>query len=265
MAEPASPAACNICWWRGPAFAGGQHSESALCPRCGSIARDRFLFFCFVHRTPPGRYRVLETSPRLGADYRRAMSSWFAYRASDYDQRAHRTDLRLDLQSLDLDDGSLDVLLTPHVLEHVPDTERALREIHRVLAPGGRMFLQVPVQQGRTAPPATPELHGDATPVFWRFGFDLTARLRELGFRAHLLSTERFRSLVASGAATWPEPPSAEFDVDSMLAAARTEDLLPIAGRELSRRLSFLPEYMFLTWEATKAVGEVDPADLGAR
>lgn len=196
---------------------------------------------------------MLETSPRLGAAYRRAMSSWFDYRASDFDQRAHRADLRLDLQSLDLDDGSLDVLLTPHVLEHVPDTERALREIHRVLAPGGRMFLQVPVLQGRTAPPATPEFHGDATPVFWRFGPDLTGRLRDLGFRARLLCTEGFHSLVASGAATWPDQSSPEFDVDSILAAARTEDLLPIAGREVSRRLGFQPEYMFLTWEARKA------------
>lgn len=250
-----SPAVCNICGWSGSAFTGFQHSESAVCPGCGSIARDRFLFFCFVRRAPPDSYRVLETSPRLGAAYRRAMSAWFDYRASDFDQRAHRTDLHLDLQDLDLDDQSLDVILTPHVLEHVPETERALAEIHRVLAPGGRMFLQVPVLQGRTAPPATPEFHGDSTPVFWRFGLDLTARLREAGFHPQLLCTEGFHSLVAAGATSWPDPPSPEFDVDSILAAARVRDLVPIAGPEVSRRLSFSPDYMFLTWEATKALG----------
>ncbi|HEX6202814.1 MAG TPA: methyltransferase domain-containing protein [Thermoanaerobaculia bacterium] len=257
--EQGAAAACNICGWSGPAFAGCQHSESAICLACGSIARDRFLFHCFVRRTPPGSYRVLETSPRLGVPYRRAMSDWFAYRASDFDERAHRADLHLDLQDLDLEDESVDVILTPHVLEHVPETGRALDEIHRVLAPGGRMFLQVPVQQGRTAPPATPELHGDSTPVFWRFGVDLTARLREHGFRARLLCTDGFYSLVEAGARTWPDPPSAEFDVDSILAAARTADLLPIADREISRRLSFSPAYMFLTWEAVKAAAAGDP------
>lgn len=257
--DRAGAAACNLCGWSGPAFGGFQHSESAVCPGCGSIARDRFLFHCFLHRTPPGGYRVLETSPRLGAPYRRAMSTWFDYRASDFDERAHRADLHLDLQALDLDDGSVDVLLTPHVLEHVPDTGRALDEIHRVLAPGGRMFLQVPVLQGRTAPPATPELHGDDTPVFWRFGPDLTVSLREHGFRARLLCTDGLYSLVEGGVRTWPDPPSAEFDVDSILAAARVADLLPIAGREISRRLSFSPAYMFLTWEAVKAAAAGDP------
>lgn len=255
----ADGAACNVCGWSGAAFSGFHHSESAVCPGCGSIARDRFLFHCFVRRTPPGVYRVLETSPRLGAAYRRAMSAWFDYRASDFDERAHRADLHLDLQDLDLDDGSVDVLLTPHVLEHVSETGKALDEIHRVLAPGGRMFLQVPVLQGRTAPPATPELHGDSTPVFWRFGPDLTARLREHGFATRLLCTAGFQSMVAAGATTWPDPPSREFDVDGILAAARAEDLTPVAERETSRLLGFQPAYMFLTWEAVKAPARGEP------
>jgi SAM-dependent methyltransferase len=250
--ENPSPAACNICWWSGAAFQGFPHSESATCPGCGSIARDRFLFFSFVRRTAPGTYRVLETSPRLGGPYRTAMSSWFDYRASDFDQRAHRAQLQLDLQDLDLESESLDVILTPHVLEHVAQTERALEEMHRVLAPGGRIYLQVPVQQGWTAPPRSPELHGDATPVFWRFGLDLTARLREVGFRAHLLCTEGFHALVEAGVRTWPDPPSPEFDVDSILAAGQSRDLVPIAGGDLTRLLSFHPTYMFLTWEAVK-------------
>src|SRR3954464_1344796 len=36
---------CNICRWSGPRFDGVEHVESAGCPRCGSIARDRFLFW----------------------------------------------------------------------------------------------------------------------------------------------------------------------------------------------------------------------------
>lgn len=245
-------ASCNICWWSGDAFFGFPHSESATCPGCGSIARDRFLFFCFIQRTAPGFYRLLETSPRLGGAYHRAMSNWFDYRASDFDQRAHRTELHLDLQNLDLEDDSLDVILTPHVLEHVPHTENALTEIHRVLTPGGRMFLQVPVQQGWTAPPTTPEFHGDATPVFWRFGLDLTEQLREVGFRSHLLCTSGFHSMVEVGARTWPDPVSPEFDVDSLLAAASVRDLVPVTDSELTRVLGFHPSYMFLTWEAVK-------------
>jgi SAM-dependent methyltransferase len=181
---------CIICWWSGESFLGPVHSERAICPRCGSIARDRFLFFCFVGRNPSSRYRVLETSPRLGKGYQRAMRRWFDYRASDFDQRLHRSDIELDLQNIHLESGSVDILLTQHVLEHVPDTDRALEEIHRVLAPEGAMYLQVPILQGATARPTEPELHGDDTPVEWRFGLDLTERLREHGFHTRLLCTE---------------------------------------------------------------------------
>ena len=65
----------------------------------------------------------------------------------------------------------------------------------RILAPGGRLALQVPVLQGETAPPTEPEFHGDNTPVFWRFGFDLTDRLRSAGFDTRLACVERFADM----------------------------------------------------------------------
>lgn len=247
-----SPALCNICWWHGPSFVGPPHSEGSACPACGSIARDRFLFFSFLRSMTPGNYRVLETSPRLGMDYREAMARWFSYRASDFDQRAHRTDLQLDLQNLDLDDASLDVILTPHVLEHVPDTDQALAEIFRVLVPGGSMFLQVPIQQGWTAPPANPEFHGDQTAVFWRFGMDLTQRLREHGFQTKVVCNTGFFQQVASGSDFWPDPTDPYVDVRELLTATSAADLVPLADEATSARLSFFPSYMFLTWRGIK-------------
>lgn len=41
-------------------------------------------------------------------------------------------------------DGSFDVVLANHVLEHVDDDRQAVAEIHRVLARGGRAILQTP-------------------------------------------------------------------------------------------------------------------------
>jgi len=253
-AEERAAAWCNICRWTGSAFEGPQHCEFATCPRCGSIARDRFLFWCFVERTPPSlRSRLLETSPRMGADYRAAMARWFTYTCSDFDERAHAGTVRIDLQAIDLPDASLDVLLTPHVLEHVPETDTALAEIVRVLAPGGRMYLQVPVLQGATAPPTEPEFHGDDTPVFWRFGPDLTARLRDHGFTTTLLCTEDWKRRVDAGDQDWGAGTSKEFDVTSLLGGSVADDLLSVADDTTAARLGFVPSYMFLTFEAIKA------------
>ena len=182
------------------------------------------------------------------------MAGWFGYMASDYDERAHKANVRLDVQALDLPDQSLDVILTPHVLEHVPDTDRALSELRRVLAPGGRMFLQVPVLQGLTAPPTEPEFHGDNTPVFWRFGFDLTARLRDHGFEGSLLCVQSWADAVASAVTEWPTATAAEFDVVDMLKRAIAGDLEVVADHTTADRLGVTEAYMYLTWAVPPSV-----------
>jgi SAM-dependent methyltransferase len=244
---------CNICRWQGDAFDGIQHVEFSTCPACGSNGRDRFLHWCFTQRVElDTALRVIECSPRLGQVYRDAMATWFFYRTSDYDLRAHAGNLRLDLQAIDLPDACLDVMLCAHVLEHVPDTDKALAELRRVMAPGGHLLLQVPVLQGRTAPPAEPEFHGDDTPVFWRFGFDLTARLREQGFTTDLLCTAQLADAVMSAKNPWGQW-SGEFDVPDMLAGAIADDLVVIADRTTSARLGVEPGYMYLTWDCAVA------------
>lgn len=42
-----------------------------------------------------------------------------------------------DIRELPFDDASFDLVLAAHVLEHLPDPATALREVHRVLRPGG--------------------------------------------------------------------------------------------------------------------------------
>jgi SAM-dependent methyltransferase len=197
---------------------------------------------------PQRRALILETSPRLGPAYQKAMKRWFYYLFSDYDQRAHSAALHLDLQKIDLPDSILDIILTPHVLEHIPDTERALSELRRILVPEGQMFLQVPVLQGETSTPSTPEFHGDNTPVFWRFGFDLTDRLRAHGFSVSLLCTQPMLDAVRSASVPEDWPRSPEFNVNDMVSSARASDLKSIASQDAAAQHAFSPPYMFLTW-----------------
>jgi SAM-dependent methyltransferase len=251
--HPSAPAVCNICGWAGSSFEGVRHSNEQRCLSCGSIGRDRFLFWCMQQRVerPSGLLRVLETSPRMGEDYRLAMARWFDYKASDFDERAHRASIRIDLQDIALPDASLDLILTPHVLEHVPGTDRALAELHRVIAPGGRMLIQVPVLQGVTAPPIEPEFHDDDTPVFWRFGPDLVERLRAHGFETRLLCSRQWFDEVTVGHSDrvrhFPE-----FDVDSMLAGSTVDDLAPILDTPMAERLGLWEPCQFLVFEGVR-------------
>ena len=55
-----------------------------------------------------------------------------------------------DLCRLTYSNGTFDLVLTADTLEHVPDYRRALREIRRVLRPGGRHVFTVPVVPTRS-------------------------------------------------------------------------------------------------------------------
>lgn len=243
---------CNICGWHGVDFAAPPHSEMANCPHCGSIARDRFLYWCWTNRVPyDAAQRVLETSPRLDDRYRNRMAALVHYTASDYDESAHKAMIKLDLQEMDLPDSSVDVVLTPHVLEHVPDTKRALAELHRVLAPGGSVMLMIPMPQGVTAPPKEPEYHGDNTLVYWRFGWDLREQIEAAGFDATCLVTQPLidRILRKDFDTGWTAPDVDEVD---LLSHADPDTLTPVATERDARRYGFEPDLHFIIWHCRK-------------
>jgi len=243
---------CNICGWRGHAFQGVEHSESALCPVCGSISRDRYLYWCWTRRTSyDPTARVLETSPRMSQLYMDRMGQRVDYVASDYDESAHKAFIRLDLQAIELPDASVDIVLTPHVLEHVPDTDKALGELFRVLKPGGHVFLQVPIPQAATTVPSEPEYHGDNTLVYFRFGWDLADTIRSHGFACDTLVTAELRDAAAAGRHPWVHD-GPDCDVDDLLAGADASAMTVVADAPQALRHSFRPAFQFVTFDCHK-------------
>jgi ubiquinone/menaquinone biosynthesis C-methylase UbiE len=55
-----------------------------------------------------------------------------------------RIDIVSDITSIPVPDGSFDAVLCSEVLEHVPDPIAAIRELNRVLKPGGTLILTSP-------------------------------------------------------------------------------------------------------------------------
>ena len=82
-------------------------------------------------------------------------------------------------------DGAFDVVFFNHVIEHIPDDEQALREIHRILAPGGIVVLGTPNEGAawwRLAYRLEPESRATTDHVHFYTADTLVAKCRAAGF-----------------------------------------------------------------------------------
>lgn len=75
-------------------------------------------------------------------------------------------------------DNAFDVIFFNHVLEHIPDDERALSEVYRILKPGGMVILGVP----------------NEGVFFWQLAYKLQPRIRAITDHVHFYTVESLRA-----------------------------------------------------------------------
>jgi SAM-dependent methyltransferase len=185
---------CPICGGRLRKFAPYGHRRrrsNALCPKCLSLERHRLLWLFLRERTDffSGRLQVLHIAPERCFVKRFEEQHDRGYVTADLGSSEAR--VQMDVQAIPFDDESFDVVLCNHVLEHVDDDRRAMRELQRVLRPRGWAILQSPVDPslddtyedpGITSPAERQRAFGQHDHVR-TYGMDYGKRLAESGFR----------------------------------------------------------------------------------
>jgi SAM-dependent methyltransferase len=77
-----------------------------------------------------------------------------------------RIDYVCDATEIPVPDASYDVVLCTEVLEHVPEPVRVVKEIARILKPGGRLIMTAPLGSGIHQEPY--HFYGGYTPFWYR-------------------------------------------------------------------------------------------------
>ncbi len=206
-------------WGLSPTLADAlARKESSDCAWCGAKLRARRLARVVLDTYPVGipadsmvawvrsaearALRVAEINRIDGLHDALAQLPDLAF--SDFDPEANSGVRSEDLTRLTYPDASFDLILTSETLEHVPDLNAALAEIHRVLAPGGRHLFTIPVLPGVSKTFARSVLKANGSiehravtichpggdvgyPVFTEFGSDFSEILERAGFQTKIV------------------------------------------------------------------------------
>lgn len=117
---------------------------NALCPNCLSLERHRLLWLYLKERTgffnEPMRF--LHIAPEHCFIHRFENMKNLEYITADLDSPLAR--VKTDIREMPFEDNSFDAVMCNHVMEHIEEDLRAMKEIHRVLKPGGWAIIQVP-------------------------------------------------------------------------------------------------------------------------
>lgn len=119
------------------------HRAEAACPSCNMLERNRLMKYFLLremHVEKVGNVRVLHFAPEY------PLEKWLQrlpnIRYCSADIEPDLAQIQADLMALPFADASYDWVICSHVLAHVPDEAQAMREIYRVLAPGGVALIQ---------------------------------------------------------------------------------------------------------------------------
>ncbi len=175
--------------------------ENVLCPYCLSLERHRLIWLFLKEKT--GFFTSKQKQKMLHIAPEQCFHDFFKHQDNlDYltgDLESPIVDLHFDLHNIPLENNRFDVIFCNHVLEHVKDDLQCMRELYRVMAPGGMGIFQVPIDYNRETTLEDPTIN---TPelrekYYWQkdhvrlYGKDYPKRLEQAGFKVECVQLQK--------------------------------------------------------------------------
>lgn len=168
----------------------GTQRSNVLSPSTLSLERHRLLWLYLKNETDffIAPKRILHFAPEQAFYKRFRKMAHLDYVTTDLNSPL--ADVKADICDLPFKDNEFDMILCNHVLEHIPDDTQAMRELYRIMKPGGFGVFQIPLDATRVK---TFEDHSitdrkERAKIFGQYdhvrvyGMDYFDKLRNIGF-----------------------------------------------------------------------------------
>lgn len=183
--KPIANRECLICGYKGRFGVQMQPiTVDSICPGCGSAGRHRFFHFLLK------QMEIGLEEPIIHFAAEPCLAKYLSKNFSEYFQVGLAgPDLEIDIETIDLQSGSIGSVIAHQVLEHVND-ELALQEIWRILKPGGSFIFTTPVVENWTSTYENSNLTDPKSRLLFfgqhdhvrMYGRDIRDRIKRAGF-----------------------------------------------------------------------------------
>lgn len=169
----------------------GEQRHNVLSPSTLSLERHRLLWLYLTKETNffTAPLKVLHFAPEQAFYKRFRNLTHLDYTTTDLNSPL--ADVKADICNLPFEDNTYDVILCNHVLEHIPNDTQAMKELFRVMKPGGWGVFQIPqdLNRGQTFEDDTITDKKERAKIFGQYdhvrvyGRDYFDKLRNIGFK----------------------------------------------------------------------------------
>lgn len=189
---------CPICNHKMPIFVAGgvKYRPNAMCPVCNSLERHRFLYFFIKNKCNiKNNMKILHFAPEKAFyDIFENLNN-IEYYTADIEKSPYVKQI-MDIQDIPFEDNFFDLIICNHVLEHVSDDKKAMKELYRTVKSNSTngVIVMVPIdfklsETLENDEYNTPELRkkyfGQHDHVRM-YGMDVSDRLRSVGFNVEI-------------------------------------------------------------------------------
>ena len=188
---PSKKVKCNVCGWEGfkfRAIAGASYIRyNASCPGCGSAERQRALIEYLNKKGSLSEkgINILDIGPVRG------FRTYFEAKGCNYisiDLISSTAMVKMDATQMSFSDDTFDFIICSHVLEHIKDDIRAIKEMFRVLRSEGVCYIMVPFNRNRTDSIEYEKPNILEIGHVRAYGLDILDRIKSVWFKVEMIN-----------------------------------------------------------------------------